>query len=222
VLSHESAAELWELPLGRGRLIDVIAPLRGKRPGIRFHRCVLDAAERMTHKAMVVTTPERTIIDLASRLTPGKLEHVIRQAEYDHLTTHASLTGCLSTHEGRRGMKSLREALRLSAETIGVTRSRFERRFLGFIRRHGLPRPRLNYPIDIGLRKIVADCAWPERRLIVELDGRSAHENVQAFEADRARDRDLLIAGWTTTRVTWRQLHTDEHPLAAALNALLA
>lgn len=222
VLSHESAAELWELQPGKGRLIDVVAPARGKRPGIRFHRCVLDAADITTHKAIEVTTPERTIIDLASRLTPGKLEHVIRQAEYEHLTTPASLASCLSTHEGRRGMKSLRRALGLSAETIGVTRSEFERRFLRFIRRHRLARPRLNYRIDVGARVVTVDCAWPEHRLVVELDSRRAHDNRYSFESDRSRDRDLLIAGWTPTRVTWRQLHEDERQLAADLCALLA
>jgi very-short-patch-repair endonuclease len=68
---------------------------------------------------------------------------------------------------------------------------------------------------------VFADCAWPEQRLIVELDSRMAHHNDHAFEADRARDRALLIAGWTTTRVTWRQLRRDEDRLAADLASLI-
>jgi very-short-patch-repair endonuclease len=222
VLSHESAAELWELLLAKGRLIDVTASSARTRPGIRFHRCELEERDITERKAIPVTTPERTIVDLAPRLTPSRLEHVIRQAEYEHLTTATSLASCLSTHGGRRGMKSLRKALGLSAETPGVARSELERRFLRFIRRHGLLRPHLNYPLELPTRDVKIDCAWPERRLAVELDSRRAHDNRHSFESDRARDRDLLVAGWIPTRVTWRQLHEDEARLAADLSALLA
>jgi very-short-patch-repair endonuclease len=119
-------------------------------------------------------------------------------------------------------MKSLRAALGLTGETSGVARSPLEERFLSFIRRRGLPRPKLNYRIQLESGEVFADCAWPERRLALELDSRRAHDNRHSFESDRARDRDLLIAGWTPTRVTWRQLHEDDDRLAADLLALLA
>jgi very-short-patch-repair endonuclease len=222
VLSHHAAAELWELQLGKERKIDVIACTRDGRAGIRFHRCRLEPHEVTEHKSIPVTTAERTIVDLAARLGPSRLEHVIRQAEYAHLITTASLTSCLSTYEGRRGMKSLRTALALSTETSGATRSPFEKRFLRFIRRHGLPRPKLNYRIQLPTREVFADCAWPKRRLIAELDGRSAHHNHFSFDSDRARDRELLVAGWTSTRITSRQLRGSEQQLADDLRALLA
>ena len=221
VLSHLAAAELWELRLGKGRRIDVVAATRGGRPGIRFHRCALEPHEIAEHKGIPVTTAERTIIDLAAQLSPARLEHVIRQAEYEHLTTAASLTSRLSTYEGRRGMRSLRAALGLCAETSGITRSPLEKRFLCVIRRHGLPRPKLNYRIQLAAREVFADCAWPERRLIVELDSRRAHHNDFSFESDRARDRELLVAGWTSMRVTWRQLRENEARLVEDLRALL-
>jgi very-short-patch-repair endonuclease len=118
-------------------------------------------------------------------------------------------------------MKSLRTAFALSTETSGATRGPFEKRFLRFIRRHGLPRPKLNYRIQLPTREVFADCAWPERRLIVELDSRRAHHNDFSFESDRARDRELLVAGWTSMRVTSRQLRQDEARLAEDLRALL-
>jgi very-short-patch-repair endonuclease len=119
-------------------------------------------------------------------------------------------------------MRSLRTALGLSTETSGVTRSTFEKRFLRFVRRHGLPRPKLNYRIELRTGEVFADCAWPGRRLIAELDSRSAHHNQFSFDSDRARDRELLVAGWTSTRITWRQLREDEQQLANDLRALLA
>jgi very-short-patch-repair endonuclease len=221
VLSHESAAELWELRLAEGRLIDVTAPTGGKRPGIRFHRCALDPSEITKHKGIPVTTPERSIIDIASRLGVARLERVIRQAEYDHLTSPASLTSCLTAHEGARGSKRLREALGLSSETRGITRSKLERRFLALLRKHGLPKPQLNVPIRLPDRWIEADCVWPAQRLIVELDGHRAHGGRHAFESDRARDRALQAVGWDVVRLTWRQVQA-ENALAADLRALLA
>jgi very-short-patch-repair endonuclease len=222
VMSHESAAELWELQLSKRRLIDVSARFGGRRPGIRFHRCRLEATEITMRKAIPVTTPERTIVDIAGRLDADRLERVIRKAEYEHLTTSASLTSCLSTHEGGRGMKTLRKALGDATDGKGITRSKLERRFLRFVRKHELPMPMLNEPVWLGDRWIEADCLWPEQRVIIELDSRSAHENRYAFESDRARDLKLQAAGWRTARVTWRRLHDHEDALAADVHALLA
>ena len=219
-LSHASAAELWALPAPRAQDIEVIARSRRGRPGIRFHRCQLEPHEITVHKSIPVTTPERTILDLAARESTDRLERLIRQAEYEHLASTASLSSCFSTHEGARGSKRLRKALDLATETTGATRSKLERKFLAFIRRNALPRPKLNHRIELPTRTVFADAAWPRHRLIVELDSRKAHANRHSFESDRARDRDLLVAGWTTTRVTWRQLHDDEAALAAAIRAL--
>lgn len=220
VLSHASAAELYELPLVKEGLVEVIAGSKAKRPGIRFHRCQLEPLEVTLHKRIPVTTPERTILDLAARLSTDRLERLIRQAEYDHLATATSPSSCFSRHKGARGSKRLRKALNLSTETTGRDRSKLERKFLAFIRRNALPRPKLNHRIELPNRTVYADAAWPEHHLIVELDGRKAHANRHSFESDRARDRDLLVAGWTTTRVTWRQLQEDQAALAEAIRAL--
>ena len=68
---------------------------------------------------------------------------------------------------------------------------------------------------------VEADYIWPAQQLIVELDGRSTHGTPMAFERDRARDRELIVAGWRVIRVTWRQLRDDPRGLAADLRTLL-
>jgi very-short-patch-repair endonuclease len=52
------------------------------------------------------------------------------------------------------------------------------------------------------------DFAWPELRIVVEVDS-SFHEEPIALETDRSRDQALLAEGWLIFRVTWRQLHDD-------------
>jgi very-short-patch-repair endonuclease len=219
VLSHESAAALWELRPGSGRLIDVTTGPHGKRPGIRFHRIPLEPTEITTRRGIPLTTPERTIIDIAATLTPSQLERAIRQAEYDHLTTLATLTSCLTS---RRGAANLRAAIARAETGKGITRGKLEGRFLAFLRKRGLPAPDLNVDMRLDGRWIEADCMWREQRVIAELDSRDAHFNVHAFESDRYRDLGLQAAGWAVVRITWSLLTEEPDTLAAHLYALLS
>ena len=66
------------------------------------------------------------------------------------------------------------------------------------------------------------DCAWPDARLIVELDGHAFHATRPSFEADRVRDRALQLAGFGVIRITYRELHTNRAQLARDLTTLLA
>ena len=59
---------------------------------------------------------------------------------------------------------------------------------------------------------------WPERRLIIELDGWAYHRTRAQFEEDRRRDRHLAAKGWRVIRVTWRDLD-EPGRLAAELAA---
>jgi hypothetical protein len=222
VLSHGSAAALWELRATKGRAIDVTVGKHAERPGIRFHRAQLDPTEITQRRGIPVTTPERTIIDIAATLTPTQLERAIRQAEYEHLTTLATLTSCLSSRRRGRGTKALRKALALAAGGKGITRKKLEQRFRAFTRRYALPPPDTNVSMRIGDHWIEADCVWHEQRAIAELDGRAAHHNVHAFESDRARDRALQVAGWAVIRITWRQLHDEPEAIARDLYSLLS
>ena len=82
--------------------------------------------------------------------------------------------------------------------------------------------PRFNFVIALSGRTVIADCAWPDRRLIVELDGHAVHSRLEQIDADKERDRDLMAAGWHVIRVTWRHLHTGRRKPARDLEYLLA
>jgi very-short-patch-repair endonuclease len=57
--------------------------------------------------------------------------------------------------------------------------------------------------------------------LIVELDSRAYHDGDEPFETDRDRDANLLLAGFSVVRITWRRLTTDPDREAARLDSLL-
>jgi len=66
------------------------------------------------------------------------------------------------------------------------------------------------------------DARWPDQRLVVECDGFAAHGTRAAFERDRARDRELIVAGWRVIRITWRQLTDDADVIVRQIARLLA
>jgi predicted transcriptional regulator of viral defense system len=222
VLSHESAAALWELRASKGRWIDVTVPKKRRAPaGVRIHRMELDPSEVTKRGPIPVTTPLRTLLDLSTQLTVPQLEQAVREAEYRNLATAAFLTSCLSSRRGRRGAKTLRQALRLANTGKGRTRSDLEIAFLALLRKHRLPPPNLNVDLILDGHPIQADCFWPAHGLIVELDGGAAHMTTHAFYADRARDRRAHAAGLTVIRVTWPDLEDDPAGLAADLVSFL-
>ena len=192
------------------------ASSRGR--SIEAHRIVLPEDEVTTERGIPVTTPARTLFDLAAVLREDQLEHAFNEAEVRRLTSPVSLDALLERYPGRRGTAAIKRVLdkhKGYGET--ATRSELERRFLTLLDEHGLPRPKVNRLSDHG----ELDARWPEQRLVVECDGFAAHGTREAFERDRARDRELVVAGWRVVRITWRQLIADGETIAQQLAELL-
>jgi very-short-patch-repair endonuclease len=222
VLSHCAAADLWELRASKESDIDVTVPTdRRGDASVRIRRDTLDPSETMTRNGIRVTKPLRTLLDLASCVSEKELERAIRQAVYRRLTTTALLAEAVHQRTGQRGAKKMRKALINIGEAPGPTRSDLEEEFLPFLRKHRLPMPDLNVKMRIRGRQIEADCLWREQRVIVELDGRDAHDSTPAFEADRARDSALIAAGWRPIRITGPRMRNDGRALASELRAIL-
>jgi len=217
VLSHRSAAVLWGIRAAGGTRVEIAVPRqRRPRPGIQAHHSSLRADERTVHDGIPVTTPARTLLDLAAVLTQHQLARAAERAEALRLTSPTSLEALAARHRGRPGVPAVRRV----AGTVApiVTRSELERRFITLLDRERLPRPLVNVP----LAGAEADFAWPDPRVVVELDGYETHGTRAAFERDRARDRALQAAGWRVVRITWRQLDDTPRRIAAELSALLA
>ena len=214
VLSHRSAAALWEIGPWRGPL-EVTSP-RDRRPrGIVAHRSrTLTPRDVTTQRGIPVTTVPRTLIDLAEVLTDVALMRVVNEARIRRRVQTLELTAAVTTNNGRRGAALLGRLVDLDG---GPTRSVLEDRFVAFVSEHGLPPPRVNQRV-CGHE---VDMLWPDARLIVELDGRAFHDQPGAFERDRERDAQLTVAGYRVVRITWRRLAGDPDREAAQLRALL-
>jgi very-short-patch-repair endonuclease len=174
------------------------------------------------HDGIPVTSVPRTVLDLAAASSTDEVEVAIRQVEFLRLYDRLSLPDLIERYPGRRGVARVRAALtRIEALPVGRVRSPLETKFLPFLRRHRLPRPRLNDWITVGERRYQVDCHWSGTGQVVELDSWQAHGSRTAFREDRTRDRVLRTVGYEVTRISWRQLDDEPEAIASDLRRLL-
>src|SRR5215218_7714512 len=110
VLSHAAAGALWELHSSAATVIAVTVRRSGRarRPGLRLHRPrTLPSHEVTVHVGIPVTTPARTILDLAATLQTRPLERLLDQAENARLTDVACLVALARARPGHRGASRL-------------------------------------------------------------------------------------------------------------------
>lgn len=220
VLSHGSAAGLWRLCKPGPGDVEVIVPGTGSRrprAGIRIHRSTtLAEDDRTARDGIPVTSPSRTIADLAAAGTSGRpLERLLDEAERLRLLDPAGLAGASG---GRAIPASLRDALASHEPGSTLTRSELEERFLGLCRGRGLSRPLVNAEL-LGL---TVDFLWPSAALVVEVDGRAGHATRRGFQDDRDRDSMLVAAGFRTMRFTWWDVTSRPQLVAHRLGRALA
>jgi hypothetical protein len=218
VLSHRPAGALWQICWERGECEVTVPGHVRSREGIQVHQAHLPADEITVHHGIPITTLTRTLFDLAAVLPERQLERALNEAEVLRRWDELSLDRLLQRYPRRKGTRAIRAVLHKRRQGATVTRSELEEQFLALVDSGGLPRPEINVLVE-GLE---VDAVWRERRVVVELDGRSTHRTVAAFERDRERDRILQVAGWRPIRLTARQLTADPAALIADFRALLA
>lgn len=159
----------------------------------------------------------RTLLDVAAVVRSDWLEKMVERAEDRELFDLRAVEDLLARTVGHHGHGRLRKAIELYRPT-SFTRSGLEKRFLELCLEFGLPQPRANY-VEAGYE---LDCCWPEFRFAVELDLFETHGTRAAFERDRKRQEDLLLAGIATTRVTGPRLEREPEEVMRRIGRLLA
>jgi len=205
VLSHYSAGALWRMVEWDERHPEVT--VRDTTPrihkGIRVHRTrILDPSDVRRHRGIPATSPTRTALDLCSQLADRPARRAVRQALSIELLTPRELLRTLEVQAWRPGARRLR---RIVAAGVAPTRSELEDVVLDLVLAAGLGHPDVNVPIVLDGRRLVPDFRWPDRRLIVEADGRAWHDNKLAREDDAERQALLEAHGERVVRVSWEQ-----------------
>ena len=232
VFSHASAALIhglpdWGLPLRKVAVCDEGASPRSRSTDLTTFRIVPDlAGEVTTVNGLRVTTPVRTVTDIAISTNRDACVAVADAALHGELVTRIALEESLEKSAGRRGIRRARHSLSLAdgrAESVAETLSRLT------FRDHGLPEPEIQVDIvnSRGIRVARVDFLWPEYGVVGECDGFGKYfegltpaETRHRLGMEKDRDAELMALGYRVLHWRWRDLE-EPHVLAARIKRVL-
>lgn len=215
VLSGRAAGHLWGLLTGSPAAPEVTARTERRVKGIITTRARRAERETTVWRAIPITTPARTLVDLAAAWDEPQLARACHEAGVRHATTPRQVEAVLSRRPNVAGARKLRAILRGDAR---VSLSKLESRFLDRLSEAALPLPRTNHVV--GGRRV--DCRWPEQELTVELDGYRFHHSRHSWEQDRRREREARAHGDEFRRYTYGDVLESPQLMMAELRALLS
>ena len=226
LVGHRSSAGLWRLDRFRSGLVEIVGPWQVGRTGtkVSYHRTTdLPSRDRTVKDGLVVTTPTRTLIDMARYVGAGRLGSMVDDAVRRDLTSYEELHQRLVelARPGRPGIARIREVLASRPGGEAVPGSPFELAVRDLLLTAGLPAPVLQHPVDCGDVTYLLDLAWPEPKVAVECDGFRFHRTPDQLDWDARRNTELALRGWLVHHVTWRQLRQDPHDLVARARTAL-
>jgi very-short-patch-repair endonuclease len=216
VLSHKTAASIHRMAESSGQLHLTVPRTAHGIEGIRIHRPrTLRPDDVVVVDGLRVTSPARTLIDLADFRKRRLLERAIDQAEYHEL--HLPLGEVHDRLHRRPRSRLLRSVISEHVAGSTITESEAEELFLAIVRRAGLPTPEPQVRLW-GRRR---DFLFRDQKVVVEIDGRRAHDRTIAFERDAIRDAEVVINQLRPLRFTRRAVKFDQAYVELALRTVL-
>ena len=147
VLSHRSAAGLWNLRPDNRPSVEISVPRRSpkRRRGVDVHGMPgLTRKDVTVHRGIPVTTVARALIDLGDVTPRRNVELAVEQAEILHLFDKKEIDEALSRAGNRHGRTLVSSVLRTLSTTGTLTETDLEEAFLAIARGAGLPDPEVN------------------------------------------------------------------------------
>lgn len=207
-LSHHSAAALWDLPGFRFDDLHVSRPRdRSRRRttlAVVHETRVLPAHHVTVHDGIPVTTPARTIFDLAAMVHPYRVGRTLDTAWAKHLLDGSRMAAVLDDlgKRGRTGTTVMRELLAERGPDYIPPDSGLEGRFRDILVRDG-QRP-MERQVQVGGERWLGRVDFYDReaRVIVQIDSERYHSSLTDKAADDRQTAALEAAGFRVERVT--------------------
>jgi hypothetical protein len=218
VVSHVSAAVLYGLPTW-GVPLDRVHATRARRSGgrrgrvVHLHAAPLEPGEIVLVEGVPVTSPARTVLDIA-RSAPFQQAVVLAdRALALGLVVPGQLADGVARATGWPGAPAARRVVDFAdgrSESVGESRSRVA------IAAAGLATPVLQWDVIAGGRWLGrTDFGWPDRATVGEFDGRVKYgrlllpgqEPGDVVFAEKRREDAMRAAGLRVVRWTWPDLH---------------
>jgi len=233
-VSYESAVFMWDgnEPPTNQPAISRLHGLGANLKGVHVHQTTQLPKHHVTRLgALPITTRARTAFDVAATLDHHHLGRLVD----DQVVRGRLRIGQIErvfldlACPGRTGTSRM---ARLLDERIGgytPTESDLEARFATLCRLRGLPdgERQMTAPWQSATATAASrsrervDLAYRAERLIVELDGRRYHAQLEAMARDRRRDQLALACGWSTLRFTWWQITKEPAFVAGIVRTVL-
>ena len=217
VISHQTAGELWQITSRRAREIHLSVPAARKprsRPGTTVHRRALARRDMTRQRGIPVTTPLRTLIDLAARAKARReAERLIDEADARNVLRADTLRGRLE-HERGPGVPLLREIF--DRDAFVLTDSHLERLFPPLARLAGMPKPESQAYVN-GHR---VDFYFRELDLVVECVSLRYHRTAAQQRRDHLRSQAHAAAGTAAVPFTHDQIAHEPDYVIGVLRRL--
>ncbi len=212
VASHGAAARLWALPGFSAAVREVTAyrHRRRKANAVIWHesRFLEEGRDTTTIVGIPVTSATRTIVDLSRVASVDAIEIALDNACHRGLTSLSRVGEEVERLRRRYGSDNIRSVLELKiADGDTLAESPLETRAAIILRNSGLPIPTPQFEIfDRSEFVGRADFAWPEQRVVLEVDGFAVHGVRETWNQDLRRRSRLAAAGWRVHHVTHADL----------------
>ena len=187
------------------------------------HQPILLTPEQVTTLyAVPVTTPARTLFDLAGRVHPMRVERAVDFALSLRLTDTGELHHLLRVlgRRGRSGISTMRQVLADRPAHERQPDSSLERRFRTIAREAGFPT--LESQVDIAdetgwLARV--DFYYAPLFIIIEIDSVLYHSALTDRRRDDATPARLRAAGYTVLRFTEVEIFFETDHVVATLRS---
>jgi very-short-patch-repair endonuclease len=201
VVSHQSAALAWHLPLltPPDKPHITVPPKRRPRPGppAVLHWAPIASADHPRR----LTSLLRTVLDCARILPFGEALAVADAGLSGTLTRRRLIEASLAM----RGPGS-RNARQVAAVATGAAESFLESMLRALVVQAGLDGFEPQVVVRRGPFRARVDLGHRQARIAVEAEGYEFHGSSADFAADCRRYDELVAAGWLVLRFTYRQV----------------
>lgn len=209
-LASWTAARLWNLTDRHRWPVHVLIPHASHRPSLRGVRVrstrILAADDIVQRNGLRLTSPERSLCDIASDCTTAQLVELVAMAVQRGLCTLSGLQDTAQRLGQRPGSRGLSVALRILAQD-GRTDSPLERRVRRELRSAGLHPAPGTFELRLNDGRVVwLDIAFPTQQVALEVDGFAWHATPAQLQRDHERQNSIVSAGWRLLRVSNSQL----------------
>lgn len=221
-LAVTSAGWVWAIPGHRLHPVEVMSR-RSERhiPVARAHTSTrLGESDVTVRRGLPVTTPTRTIFDLAGRQAPGRTARDLNHLMGRGLVTLSGLNEHLDrlAGRGRPGITVMRERIAAIAAGEQPTESALELRCREILHWAGFTG--LDQQVVLGDDDgVIGRVDFCDRRLrvVIEVDSDRYHGGLLDRQLDAARTARLEATGWTVVRITEHEIFWQRDSLVERL-----